>query len=221
MKDLSITQEYMVCTVNGKGTISSYNQKAIVCLIVSGLLEMQLSKCISISDKKINVCSELPEHMTYLEPLYNVINQGKPMKVEKAVEAYTNAFTNKKLYALEDAVMESLKKADVVESVKAGLLVSKESYAPKKEIITGIIEKIRAELLEDGEISEDVIALTALMEKTGNLKDYFSKYEQKELKNRVEAIKKSDAGTLAKEMIEHIEALDMAVFIPTMFANIQ
>lgn len=221
MKDLSITQEYMVCTVNGKGTISSYNQKAIACLIVSGLLEMQLSKCISISDKKISVCSELPEHMTYLEPLYNVINQGKPMKVEKAVEAYTIAFTNKKLYALEDAVMESLKEADVVESIKAGLLGNKESYAPKKEIITGIIEKIRAELLEDGEISEDVIALTALMEKTGNLKDYFSKYEQKELKNKVEAIKKSDAGTLAKEMIEHIEALDMAVMIPTMFANIQ
>lgn len=221
MKDLSITQEYMVCTVNGKGTISSYNQKAIACLIVSGLLEMQLSKCISISDKKISVCSELPEHMTYLEPLYNVINQGKPMKVEKAVEAYTIAFTNKKLYALEDAVMESLKEADVVESVKAGLLGNKESYAPKKEIITGIIEKIRAELLEDGEISEDVIALAALMEKTGNLEDYFSKYEQKELKNKVEAIKKSDAGTLAKEMIEHIEALDMAVMIPTMFANIQ
>lgn len=221
MKDLSITQEYMVCTVNGKGTISSYNQKAIACLIVSGLLEMQLSKCISISDKKISVCSELPEHMTYLKPLYNVINQGKPLKVEKAAEAYTNAFTNKKLYALEVAVMESLKEADVVESVKAGLLGNKESYAPKKEIITGIIEKIRAELLKDGEISEEVIALTALMDKTGNLKDYFSKYEQKELKNKVEAIKKSDAGTLAKEMIEHIEALDMAVIIPTMFANIQ
>ena len=220
MKDLSITQEYMVCTVNGKGTISSYNQKAVACLIVSGLLEMQLSKCISISDKKINVCSELPEHMAYLEPLYNVINQGKPMKVEKAVEAYTVVFTNKKLYALEDAVMESLKEANIVEPVKSGLLGGKNAYVPKKDIVTGIIEKIRAELLEDGEISEDVIALTALMEKTGNLKDYFSKHEQKELKNKIEAIKKSEAGTLAKEMVQHIEALDMAAIIPTLFTNI-
>lgn len=220
MKDLSITQEYMVCTVNGKGTISSYNQKAVACLIVSGLLEMQLSKCITISDKKINVCSELPEHMAYLEPLYNVINQGKPMKVEKAVEAYTVAFTNKKLYALEDAVMESLKEVNIVEPVKAGLLGGKNAYVPKKDIVTGIIEKIRAELLEDGEISEDVIALTALMEKTGNLKDYFSKHEQKELKNKIEAIKKSEAGTLAKEMVQHIEALDMAAIIPTLFTNI-
>lgn len=220
MKDLSITQEYMACTVNGKGTISSNNQKAVVCLIVSGLLEMQLSKCISIRDKKISVCSELPEHMTYLESLYNVINQGKPVKVEKAVEAYTVAFTNKKLYALEDAVMKSLKEADAVEPVKSGFLGNKDSYAPKKEIVTGIIEKIRAELLEDGEISEDVIALTALMEKAGNLKEYFSKYEQKELKNKIEAIKKSDAGTLAKEMVQHIEALTMAAIMPAMFTNI-
>lgn len=220
MKDLSITQEYMICTVNGKGTISSYNQKAVACLVVSGLLEMELAKCISINDKKVSVCAELPEGMAYLKPLYNVINQDKPMKIAKVIEAYTVAFTNKKLYELEDALMASLQEAGVVEPVKAGLLGNKDSY----DIVTGIIEKIRAELLEDGEISEDVIALTALMDKVGNLKDYFSKYEQKELKNKMEAIKKSEAGTLAKEMIQHIEALDMAAIIPTiiptMFSNI-
>lgn len=220
MKDLSITQEYMICTVNGKGTISSYNQKAVACLVVSGLLEMELAKCISINDKKVSVCAELPEGMAYLKPLYNVINQDKPMKIAKVIEAYTN----KKLYELEDALMASLQEAGVVEPVKAGLLGNKDSYAPQKDIVTGIIEKIRAELLEDGEISEDVIALTALMDKVGNLKDYFSKYEQKELKNKMEAIKKSEAGTLAKEMIQHIEALDMAAIIPaiipTMFSNI-
>ena len=219
MKDLSIAQEYMICTVNEKGAIAGYNQKAVACLVVSGLLEMQLAKCISINDKKLNVCAELPEDMAYLKPLYNVINQGKPIKVAKAVESYTVAFTNKKLYELEDALMESLKEASVVEPVKAGVLGNKESYAPKKDIVTGIIEKIRAELLEDGEISEDIIALTALMDKTGNLKDYFSKYEQKELKNKIETIKKSEAGTLAKEMIEHIEALEMAAIIPTMMLN--
>lgn len=220
MKDLSIAQEYMICTANGEGTIAGYNQKAVACLIVSGLLEMQLAKCISLNDKNVSVCAELPENMAYLKPLYNIINQGKPMKVEKVVKAYTIAFTNKKLYELEDALMESLKEADVVEPVKAGLLSNKEGYAPKKDIVIGIIEKIRAELLEDGEISEDVIALTALMDKAGNLKDYFSKYEQKELKNKIETIKKSEAGTLAKEMTQHIETLYIAAIIPAMFANI-
>ena len=63
-------------------------------------------------------------------------------------------------------------------------------------------------------------ATTALMDKAGNLKDYFSKYEQKELKGRIEAIKKSKAGSLAKEMSQHIEALDMAAIIPLVFTNV-
>lgn len=216
MKDLSITQEYMVCTVNGKGALPSSNQKTVVCLILSGLMDMQLAKCISLNDKKVNVCAELPEHLAYLKPLYDVINQEKTMKVEKVVETYTIAFTNKKLYELVDAIMESLMEAGVVEPAKAGLLGNKDNYVPKKATITGVIEKIRAELLEDGEISEDVIALTALMDEAGNLKDYFSKYEQKELKNKIEAIKKSEAGTLSKEMVQHIEVLDIAAIIPMM-----
>lgn len=142
------------------------------------------------------------------------------MKAEKVVETYTIAFTNKKLYELLDPLMESLKEADVVEPVKAGLLGNKYGYAPKKDVITGIIEKIRSELLEDGEISEDVIALTALMDKAGNLKDYFSKYEQKELKNKIKTIKQSEAGTLAKEMVQHIDALDIAAIFPVLFSNI-
>ena len=220
MKDLSITQEYMICTVNGKGTIPSYNQKAVACLIVSGLLEMELAKCISINDKKVSVCAELPAGLAYLRPLYNVINQDKPVKIAKVVEAFTIAFTNKKLRELENALMTSLQEAGVAEPVKAGILGNKDCCVPQKNIVTGVIEKIRAELLEDGEISEDVIILTALMAKAGNLKDYFSKYERKELKNRIEAIKKSEAGTLAKEMIQHIEALEMTAFISTMFSNI-
>ena len=59
MKDLSITQEYMICTVNEKGIIPGYNQKEVACLIVSGILEMQLEKCISLKDKEVSVCAEL------------------------------------------------------------------------------------------------------------------------------------------------------------------
>lgn len=220
MNDLSITQEYMICTVNDKGALPGYNQKAVACLIVSGILEMQLEKCISLTDKKVSICAELPEHIAYLKPLYDVINQGKPVKAEKIVETYTITFTNKKLYELTDTLMDSLKQADVVEPVKAGLLGNKDSYVPKKEVITRIIEKIRSELLEDGEISGDVIALTALMEKSGSLKDYFSNYEQKELKKKIETIQKSEAGTLAKEMAQHIETLHMAALMPVIFSNI-
>ena len=186
MRDLSITLEYLICTLNKKGALPSTNPKASVCMIIGGLLEMQMEKCISMEDKKVIVSAELPEHMSYLKPLYDVINQKKPMKAQKVVETYYASFTSKKLNMLLDALLDELKSADAVESVKTGLLGSKEAFAPKKEAVISVIEKIRAELLEDGDVSEDVIALTVLLDKSGQLKEYFSKYEQKELKEKLE-----------------------------------
>ena len=219
MRDLSITQEYLICTLNKKGALPSTNPKASVCMIIGGLLEMQMEKCISMEDKKVIVSAELPEHMSYLKPLYDVINQKKPMKAQKVVETYYASFTSKKLNMLLDALLDELKSADAVESVKTGLLGSKEAFAPKKEAVISVIEKIRAELLEDGDVSEDVIALTGLLDKSGQLKEYFSKYEQKELKEKLEVIRKSKAGTTAKELLWYIDSLDASIMISTMISS--
>ena len=219
MRDLSITLEYLICTLNKKGALPSTNPKASVCMIIGGLLEMQMEKCISMEDKKVIVSAELPEHMSYLKPLYDVINQKKPMKAQKVVETYYASFTSKKLNMLLDALLDELKSADAVESVKTGLLGSKEAFAPKKEAVISVIEKIRAELLEDGDVSEDVIALTVLLDKSGQLKEYFSKYEQKELKEKLEVIRKSNAGTTAKELLWYIDSLDASIMISTMISS--
>lgn len=219
MRDLSITLEYLICTLNKKGALPSTNPKASVCMIIGGLLEMQMEKCISMEDKKVIVSAELPEHMSYLKPLYDVINQKKPMKAQKVVETYYASFTSKKLNMLLDALLDELKSADAVESVKTGLLGSKEAFAPKKEAVISVIEKIRAELLEDGDVSEDVIALTVLLDKSGQLKEYFSKYEQKELKEKLEVIRKSKAGTTAKELLWYIDSLDASIMISTMISS--
>lgn len=219
MRDLSITQEYLICTLNKKGALPSTNPKASVCMIIGGLLEMQMEKCISMEDKKVIVSAELPEHMSYLKPLYDVINQKKPMKAQKVVETYYASFTSKKLNMLLDALLDELKSADAVESVKTGLLGSKEAFAPKKEAVISVIEKIRAELLEDGDVSEDVIALTVLLDKSGQLKEYFSKYEQKELKEKLEVIRKSEAGTTVKELLWYIDSLDASIMISTMISS--
>ena len=219
MRDLSITQEYLICTLNKKGALPSANPKAGICMIIGGLLEMQMEKCISMEDKKVIVSAELPEHMSYLKPLYDVINQKKPMKAQKVVETYYASFTGKKLNMLLDALLDELKSADAVESVKTGLLGSKEAFAPKKEAVISVIEKIRAELLEDGDVSEDVIALTVLLDKSGQLKEYFSKYEQKELKEKLEVIRKSEAGTTVKELLWYIDSLDASIMISTMISS--
>ena len=141
------------------------------------------------------------------------MNQGKPVKLDKVFETYMIAFTDKKLHELTDSIMNSLKDANVVIPVKAGIMGNKENYVPAKETVNYVIEKIRAELLEDGELTEDVIALTALLDRAGYLKDYFFKHEKSELKRRLSEIKDSEAGKSVKDMVNNVEGIVSLILI--------
>ena len=46
MKDMTLTQEYFICAVNGKGKISGFSTEKQVCLVAAGLLELQMEGCI-------------------------------------------------------------------------------------------------------------------------------------------------------------------------------
>ena len=45
---------------------------------------------------------------SYLKPLYDFVNQQKPIKLEKILAAYTYSFTDKNLYELIDSIGASL-----------------------------------------------------------------------------------------------------------------
>lgn len=209
MKDLSITQEYLLCALNEKGKISGFSPEKIVCFIASGLLEMQLETCIEIDNKIINIINPLPKDLTYLNPLYDFINTSSPMKLEKLVQHYS--FTGKDLNKLLASVGSSLEKTGVVETSKTGLLGDKKNYIPKKEAISTVIDKIRAELLEDVEITEDMAYLVILLEKSKTLNTYFSKFEQKELKEKISNITNSTTGKQVKDMVDQIVSLIVVI----------
>ena len=53
MKDMTLTQEYFICAVNGKGKISGFSTEKQVCLVAAGLLELQMEGCICIDKKQV------------------------------------------------------------------------------------------------------------------------------------------------------------------------
>ena len=64
-----------------------------------------------------------------------------------------------------------------------------------------------AEFQEEADVVVDFshpAALTALLDKSGCLKEYFSKFEQKEIKQRLKEIAASPNGRLVGEMVEYI-----------------
>lgn len=206
MKDLTITQEYMICALNEKGKMSEMlGVEKIVCFVASGLLEMKLEGCIAMEKKKVCVISDLPEKLAHLKPLYDYINRYESVKIEKIIEEYTYTFTDKRFYELVDSVGKSLAEINMAEEIEKGILGKRKYYIPTKDAVHYVIDMIRSELLEGGEITEDIVLLTILLAKGKIIKKYFSEYEQKEMKLRLKEILNSADGHMVQEMIDHIE----------------
>lgn len=206
MKDLTITQEYMICVLNEKGKMSEMlGVEKIVCFVASGLLEMKLEGCIAMEKKKVCVISDLPEKLAHLKPLYDYINRYESVKIEKIIEEYTYTFTDKRFYELVDSVGKSLAEINMAEEIEKGILGKRKYYIPTKDAVHYVIDMIRSELLEEGEITEDIVLLTILLAKGKIIKKYFSEYEQKEMKLRLKEILNSADGHMVQEMIDHIE----------------
>lgn len=204
MKDLSITQEYLICAVNSKGKISGFGSEKLICLIASGLLELQLEDCIKIDKKRVTVTNNLPDEKLYLKPLYDFVNQQKPVKLEKILEAYNYSFKDRG-YELVNSIGASLKDLGLVEVTRTGVFGNKNAYIPNANAVHYVVDMIRAEFLEDVEVTEDIALLIILLDKSKLLKTYFSEYEQKEIKKKLKEITNSDTGKSIKDMVNNVE----------------
>ena len=176
----------------------------MICLIASGLLELQLEGCIKIDKKKVTVMNNLPEERLYLKPLYDFVNQQKPVKLEKVLEAYNYSFKDRG-YELVNSIGASLKDLDLVEVTCAGIFGNKNAYIPNSNAVHYVVDMIRAEFLEDVEVTEDIASLIILLDKSKLLKIYFSEYEQKEIKKKLKEITNSDTGKSIKDIVNTVE----------------
>ena len=130
MRDLTLSQEYLICAVNEKGTLFTFNTEKLVCLVAAALLELQLEGCAAVDKKFITVTGPLPQEMAHLRPLYDYLNTGKPMQTEKLLEEYTYSVTDAHLNELMAAIGDSLVQQGLMTPVKAGLLGKKQGYLP-------------------------------------------------------------------------------------------
>ena len=146
----------------------------------------------------------------YLKPLYDVI-ATKPMKLSTIAEKYI--YHDKQFVQFFNSVGESIVNAGYAEKLSNnGLLGENLSFVPKAGCATAVIEKIRAELLENGSITDETFALCAIFDKCRFIKDYFSKAESAKLKLRLKEIRNSDAHKTTRKVLDSIEATIVTLF---------
>lgn len=63
---------------------------------------------------------------------------------------------------------------------------------------------MRAELLEEGEYSDEAAALGVLLDKGNCMKEYFSKFEQRQLRGRLRTLSQTEAGRRVQQMMDYV-----------------
>jgi len=217
MKNLSYTQEYYLCAVNAKGRLSLSKGTEIDCAFFAGaIMELLEHGFVKTDENECIVCNKpLDDDFAYLKPLYDFIaTQKKPRVLKDLATDWMICFRlkNKTWDELRETIGLSLvAHGDVEELTNQGLLKNKTRFAPKTEAVTPIIERIRAELLEHGSVTQETVCLTALLDSSRLIGDYFSKFESETLKKRLEELKDDEAFATARDVIERITFVITAV----------
>lgn len=213
MKDLSITQEYLLCALNKKGKLPSLGNEIPTCFVAGALLDLLNEEFVKIQSKKVIINKELDKAFDYLHPLFSFIERSKPKTIKDLAGDYILTLRSKKLNDLIQSVGNSLVMADCAYAInRRGILGGEKTYyIPEVEKIEYVVQKIRAELLENGNLSDETVALASLLNKSSLLKQYFSKHESKQLRDRINEIKNSDSSRLVKEMLDYIDAIIVVV----------
>ncbi|MEE0511381.1 MAG: GPP34 family phosphoprotein [Peptococcaceae bacterium] len=215
MKELSVMQQYAICAVNEKGKISTLDQNKMVCLIVAGLLELELDNCIVIDDKIITSKEKPARDKVYLKPLYAYICDKEPVKVSKVVNEFYMTFTDKLFTELLDGVMDALRAQGLTEKVQSGFFGNKESLAPSEKAEKMVVTALREQLLADAPVDETTAALVILLDKGGCLKAFFSKEEMKAMKERLKVLAATENGKIVADVIRQLDAIMTAIVVTT------
>ena len=213
MKDLSIAQEYLLCSLNEKGKFPIFGREQPVGFVAAALLDLLENKFVHIQDKKIILDRELDQVHGYLSPIYELTRNAKKKSLNEIAEKYAFGLTDRNMNDLMKSVGDTLVSSGCAEERSQTNLFNRgQKYiVPKKTCVDNIIQRIRAELLEEGAISDETIAMTALLNKGGQLKQYFSKYESEELNKRLREIKDSAPNQMIKQMVDYIDQVTAAI----------
>lgn len=198
MKRMSTAQEYYTLMIDKNGLMPAmYKAEAGAGLVAAAFLELLVNDIISVESKKITVGDKLPESMEYLGTLYTYLKE-KTRTMEKMVMEFYSGRRNRELV---EGIGETLCEEGAAVEKKGDVFGPKRLFIPSKDYKEALVEELRTAVRED-ELTPREVALIYLLEEAKCLKQYFSKYESDQLKEKLKEIKKDPMNRKLAQMID-------------------
>lgn len=213
--ELTFAQSYSLIALNAQDSIHLTTAKKVSlrCMAAATILELYLDHRFSITEDIIILTKENLEDTSitlYHETVLKAI-LGKKNSISDTLShflAYVTDLSNKQLEKIECTLADSLKGMDAIEEIPnllgcdmqfktAG--ISMREYRSNAESYTKITESLRAEILEDGAMTDETILMLWLLRESGCLYDIFSTEELKRIASRMNELLESNP--LAKKVL--------------------
>jgi hypothetical protein len=225
--ELSFAQNYCLIALNAQDSLHLTTAKKIAlrCMAAASVLELYLDQGFTTNGDMLTLTRqdlEKPSVTLYEETALKAI-LGKNESLSATLPQYllrASKLSNKHLENIERAFADSLKGIDALEEIPnllgcdlefktAG--ISMKEYRSNSELYTRVTESLRAEILEDGTMTEESILMLWLMKESGCLHDLFSKEELKQVASRISEL--FQISSLAKEVfsVDIHKSIEIAV----------
>ncbi|CAN7509349.1 GPP34 family phosphoprotein [Paenibacillus sp. LjRoot153] len=193
LKNLSIPQEFVLLALDRETNKlkSIFRMHVALYTVMACIIELSINGNVTFEDDDtVRITNSASTGEKYLDRLLEIMNAEKPKKLKQWV-SYFYYFKRKEIYKM---VVESLVDKGVleIEDTEVLFIVPVKKYTDVANTRNHIVEKIRAELLEHGNVEEHTLALVLFLNIKNMLNDYFSDYEQKTLKQKLEILCKED-----------------------------
>lgn len=227
MNGITITEKYALCMLKEKRKF--YETELTSHLLVSMIIEMMLDGNLEVGNKcKVRLTDKIPT-ANYNIQLYNAIKERKFTGIVKKsdeipfkdiISLICYSFSSKIIKSIVEPLKEKMVEDKlIILEEKKGLFGNKEVITIDDDKFNNVVEEVRAEILENGKLTDDIILLSSLLNATKFLKNIFTKYEKEKLENRLKEIKQTEISEkvkLAQEVIDEMSATMAAIILTTL-----
>lgn len=208
---ISLTQRFFLCTETGSESVDIRDEKGMFGLVAAALLELELSGCVCIEEKKVCACAPLSEGCAPLAPLYNYIRRKGPVSVGKIARA---SFV-KEILLLQlpnDSLSWQLRQSVGTALELRGLAQSRDGkkalFLPKPEAVQAEFAELRAALVDQTlPLDSDTAALALLLDKMGVLAEHFSAAECEQMRDALTQTAQREENAAVLAAMKHFEEL--------------
>ncbi|UUZ81751.1 GPP34 family phosphoprotein [Paenibacillus sp. P26] len=183
------------------------------------LIELLSEEAIRLGDKgKLEVNRREEDEDDAARFLLNHLEQAKPQTLKKWVQSFYSR--GKVRSALFQTIISPLIASGALkeERYRVMFLFTARRYVPSAAAKDRIVQRIRAEPLENGPVTPQTAMLAMMLGMSKLLRNYFSEYESRELKARLQRMHEEEGEQwesirLIRKAIEEIDAVMTTVVV--------